>query len=150
MITVNHIAKAYGTTSILKDVSFSLTSGACRSLLGASGSGKSTLLKILAGLERADRGSFLYDGEELISSPAEKRSVVYLSQDPLLFPHMSVYDNIGYGLRVRKMSTTEINKKVSNLAEQLELQEEIQMEECLDPLICAQHRIHRRAFHWTR
>ncbi len=125
MITIKDISKNYGNTVILRRVQLSIPVGSCRSLLGESGSGKSTLLKILAGLEKPDSGSFIYQGEELINKPAEKRSVVYLSQDPLLFPHMTVYDNLAYGLRVRKMPSSTLEEKVITLAQQIGLKEHL-------------------------
>ncbi|MEY3442975.1 MAG: hypothetical protein RLZZ519_1256, partial [Bacteroidota bacterium] len=89
------------------------------SLLGKSGCGKTTLLKILAGLEQADEGSFKIDGQEMQTRSPQQRGVVYLSQEPLLFPHLSVFENIAFGLRIRKVKESEIKSRVTHLLTQL-------------------------------
>ncbi|MBT32967.1 MAG: sulfate ABC transporter ATP-binding protein [Thalassobius sp.] len=122
MIQVDKISKAYANESVLKQVSFSLEVNQTLSVLGKSGCGKTTLLKILAGLEQADSGCFLVNDYNIIGLPPQQREVVYLSQEALLFPHMNVFENIAYGLKVRKLDKVLINSKTEEMLLQLDLQ----------------------------
>ncbi|MEO1173268.1 MAG: ATP-binding cassette domain-containing protein, partial [Myxococcota bacterium] len=88
-------------------------------VLGRSGSGKTTLLKIIAGLEHADSGEVHLDGVCIDGQPPEKRNVVYLYQEPLLFPHLDVFENVAFGLRVRAAS--DIESRVTELVEKVGL-----------------------------
>jgi ABC-type Fe3+/spermidine/putrescine transport system ATPase subunit len=102
MIAVHELRKAYGTETVLDACSFTLAAGRCLAVLGASGSGKTTLLRILAGHESADAGSVRLDGREVLGLPPERRGAVYLSQEPLLFPHLDVSGNVAFGPRLRQ------------------------------------------------
>ncbi len=121
MIEIKNISKTYGAEEVLKNISFQLQARQTLSILGKSGCGKTTLLKIMAGLEKQDAGSFLVEEEDLLKLPPQKRGVVYLSQEPLLFPHLNVFQNMAYGLHIRKMAQQTIRKKVERLAAQLDL-----------------------------
>ena len=121
MIEVKNLFKRYGHEAILESMSFDLLPESTLSVLGKSGCGKTTLLKILSGLEQADAGSFLVSGEEMFSLPPRLRGVVYLSQEPLLFPHFNVFDNLAYGLRLRKENPQSINRQVDQMLDQLAL-----------------------------
>jgi putrescine transport system ATP-binding protein len=123
MIQVQHIAKTYEGERVLQGVSVMLEENQTLSILGKSGSGKTTLLKILAGLVAPDSGSFTVHGENMFALSARERGVVYLSQEPLLFPHLNVYENLAYGLKIRKAEG--IKEKVEALAEKLELTEQL-------------------------
>ncbi len=125
MITIQNIAKAYGGEQVLQGLSFQLAQRHTLSVLGKSGCGKSTLLKIMAGLETADAGIFEVDGDDMLALPPQKREVVYLSQEPLLFPHLTVAQNLGYGLEIRKAKRAVIRNKVGILASKLGLTEHL-------------------------
>ena len=119
MIELQHISKSYGDEQVLRDISAALPPESTLSILGRSGCGKTTLLKVLAGLEQADAGVFLANGHDLLRIPPQQRGVVYLSQEPLLFPHLDVFANLAYGLRVRKESKRAIQQKVEQLVKPL-------------------------------
>lgn len=119
MIEVKNIVKFFGKEVVLHGLYFSLEEHQTLSILGQSGSGKSTLLKIMAGWEKADDGSFLFNGNEMLQTPPQKRGVVYLSQEPLLFPHLNVHRNLAYGLEIRKMKREIIQYRVAEMAEAL-------------------------------
>ncbi len=125
MIEVVNLKKYFGTEQVLSEVNFSVPYGQTLCVLGPSGSGKSTLLRILSGLEEPDEGEFLINGKLLNKVPTNKRNVVYLSQEPLLFPHLSVYRNLSFGLEIRKMNKEEINNKVEELAQKLGLSDHL-------------------------
>jgi putrescine transport system ATP-binding protein len=123
MIKVSNISKSYGKEPVLKNIGFELLEQHTMSILGKSGCGKTTLLKILAGLENCDSGSFTIDGIDMLHMPPQRRGVVYLSQEPLLFPHMTVEQNIGYGLKIRKISQNELVEKVEVMLNELGISE---------------------------
>ena len=120
-LQIQHIEKTFATEQVLHDLSLELERGKLLSVLGRSGSGKTTLLKILAGLEQADRGTVLIDGQDQAGIPPHQRNVVYLYQEPLLFPHLNVEENVAFGLRLRKENPAQIKEKVQQLLELLEL-----------------------------
>lgn len=126
MIQINGIQKQFNEVSVLADISFDLKPASTLSILGKSGCGKTTLLKILAGLEIADAGKFFFEKEDLFKKSAKERGVVYLSQEPLLFPHLDVYENLAFGLRIRKVSEREIQKKVAELGNRLGITDQLQ------------------------
>jgi ABC-type sulfate/molybdate transport systems ATPase subunit len=90
-------------------------------VVGRSGSGKTTLLRIIAGLEREDAGEVRLEGVRLDGTAPERRGVVYLSQEPLLFPHLDVHENIAFGLRLRRIPEPEIRTRVEAMMEELGL-----------------------------
>lgn len=119
---VELLTKSYGETTIFENVAFTVEKGQCLTLMGPSGQGKSTLLKCLAGLEEADRGKLVVRGTDLSREPTEKRKVVYLQQEALLFPHMNVEENIAFGLKARKLDKALIREKVEKWLELTGLQ----------------------------
>lgn len=125
MIKLNNIQKAFGEERVLTDINLELAEEQTLSILGKSGSGKSTLLKILAGLETADQGSFTVEQTEMLSLAPSERGVVYLSQEPLLFPHMSVAQNLAYGLSILKVSKVVIKEQVEVLGAKLGIAEHL-------------------------
>lgn len=112
---IHNLTKNYGAEQVLKNVSLSLAHGKVLSLLGASGSGKTTLLKIIAGLEAADGGEIFSEGEEISGQKPQQRNMVYLYQEALLFPHLTVYENVAFGLRIRKKDALKIDQKVREM-----------------------------------
>ncbi|HRR09179.1 MAG TPA: ATP-binding cassette domain-containing protein [Rhodothermales bacterium] len=106
---------------ILQDISFSLHRGDLLAILGRSGSGKTTLLKCLAGLEPPDSGQIVVDGQDVRRLKPQVRGMVYLYQEPLLFPHLNVFENVAFGLRLKKIAEKEVKTQVNALIEQLGL-----------------------------
>ena len=118
MLEVESLSKTYRGFR-LEDVSFSVERGEHFIILGPSGAGKTVLLETIAGIIEPDSGRILLDGEDVTFLPPEKRGLAYIPQDYALFPHMSVYDNIAFGLRLRKLPKAEIERKVRKVAEVL-------------------------------
>jgi putrescine transport system ATP-binding protein len=124
MIDVSDIAFAYDEL-VLNGITFQLPTGLTLSILGHSGCGKTTLLRILAGLEAAHHGSFHLENQDLFALSAKDRNVVYISQEPLLFPHLNVFENLAFGLRLRKIGEDEIQRLVREIALQTEIVEHL-------------------------
>ena len=114
-IHVRGISKAFGTFKALDNVSLDVPQGTLLALLGPSGSGKTTLLRIIAGLEWPDSGRIEEDGADITDRHARQREVGFVFQHYALFRHMSVFENIAFGLRVRKASKHEVETKVNEL-----------------------------------
>lgn len=123
-LEVAGITKSFGTERVLADVSFGLEAGRTLSVLGRSGCGKTTLLKLVAGLHEADTGAIRREGRDITSVPVEKRDFVYLYQEPLLFPHLSVYENVAFGLRLRGTSEARVRHDVTRMLDSLDLTEQ--------------------------
>ncbi|EAY26329.1 ABC transporter ATP-binding protein [Microscilla marina] len=128
MLEVKNISKSYQNKIILDKISFQLTQNKILSILGKSGSGKTTLLKVLAGLETPDQGQVLVDNQIMNKVPAHQRKIVYLYQESLLFPHLNVFDNVAFGLRLQKhrgkSQKEAIQQKTEGLLEALGLANE--------------------------
>jgi sulfate transport system ATP-binding protein len=114
-IRVTNVDKRFGNFTALDKVSLDIPNGSLLALLGPSGSGKTTLLRIIAGLETADGGSVLYHDEDVTHRSAKERNVGFVFQHYALFRHMSVFENVAFGLRVRKTPKAEIEKRVLEL-----------------------------------
>jgi sulfate/thiosulfate transport system ATP-binding protein len=110
-----HVGKKFGSFTALQDVSVAVPDGALTALLGPSGSGKSTLLRVIAGLERPDSGSVKIGGVEVTSAPARNRGVGFVFQHYAPFKHMTVQQNVAFGLKVRKQPSWEIKERVAEL-----------------------------------
>ena len=111
-ITIQGISKTFGDTRVLNDISFCAKDGNLLSLLGPSGCGKTTLLRIIAGLEYADSGTIHVGERDLTPIPVEKRNIGVVFQNYALIPHMTVFNNIAYGLKIRKVPKEQIREKV--------------------------------------
>lgn len=124
-IEIDEISKEFGATAALYPVSLSLPSGALVALLGPSGSGKTTLLRILGGLEFPTSGRVLFDGEDATGLTVQARRAGFVFQSYALFRHMTVFENIAYGLRARPRATrppeAEIVRRVTKLLELIQL-----------------------------
>jgi sulfate transport system ATP-binding protein len=114
-IEVRNVGKQFGDFVALEDVSLTVDDGALTALLGPSGSGKSTLLRIIAGLEAPDSGEVIIDGEDVTAAPARTRGVGFVFQHYAPFKHMTVHDNVAFGLSVRKRPKEEIRARVAEL-----------------------------------
>jgi sulfate/thiosulfate transport system ATP-binding protein len=110
-----NVSKRFGDFVALQDVSVRVSDGSLTALLGPSGSGKSTLLRIIAGLEIPDGGSVVIDEQDLTSTPARNRGVGFVFQHYAPFKHMTVHDNVAFGLTVRKRPKAEIGARVEEL-----------------------------------
>ena len=120
-IEIRNVHKAFGTFPALHDVGLEVPDGDLLALLGPSGSGKTTLLRIIGGLEVADRGSVLLHGEDITDKSARERNVGFVFQHYALFRHMTVAENVGYGLKVRKTPADKIRGRVKELLEMVRL-----------------------------
>ena len=121
-ISVKNVTKTFGSFVALDDVSLEVPGGELLALLGPSGSGKTTLLRIISGLEVPDRGSILYQEEDVTGTSVRERNVGFVFQHYALFRHMTVFDNIGFGLRVRKRPKAEIRARVMELLRLVQLE----------------------------
>lgn len=115
------LAKRYGNTVAVQEVSMSLGAGHTLVLLGPSGSGKTTLLKMIAGLEAPSSGQVLFGDADVTNVPLRRRGVGMVFQNYALFPHMTVRENIAYGLRARKQKSTAVTQSVDNMLELVDL-----------------------------
>src|SRR6201990_2092740 len=116
-IHAEHITKRFGDFTALDDVGVEVADGSLTALLGPSGSGKSTLLRVIAGLEAPDTGEVVVGGERATHLPARKRDIGFVFQHYAAFKHMSVFENVAFGLRIRKRPKAEITAKVDELLE---------------------------------
>ena len=116
-IELRNITKRWGQEIAVSDVSFQVDKGSFVILLGPSGCGKSTTLRMIAGLEEVSSGNLFIDGQDLTSAPPAQRNLSMVFQSYALFPHLSVSENILFGLKVRKVSTNEQLSRLERVSE---------------------------------
>ena len=120
-VKLKNISKSFGTTKVLKNINWEIQDDEFMVLVGPSGCGKTTVLKIILGALKPDSGH-IYMGQKLIDDmPIAERNIGFVPQDFGLFPHLKVYDNIAYGLRIQKYSDEEIALQVKELVEMLKI-----------------------------
>ena len=124
-VTIDHVSKEFGDFVALDDINFTIKPGEFFSLLGPSGCGKTTLLRIIAGFEFPDDGVVLFDDKNIVALPPNKRYSNTVFQTYALFPHMSIYENVAFPLRLKKMPKDEIDKKVREYVHLVQLDEHI-------------------------
>jgi ABC-type Fe3+/spermidine/putrescine transport system ATPase subunit len=121
-IEVRHVTKSFGSFRAVDDVSITVPTGELVALLGPSGSGKTSLLRIIAGLEHADAGQIFFEGEDATVRGARHRGVGFVFQHYALFRHMSVFENVAFGLRERRVSGADLTRKVTAALAQVGLE----------------------------
>ncbi len=121
IISFDQVVKSYDDETILKNVSFEIEQGKFYTFFGPSGSVKTTILRIIAGFTEATEGDIYFEGKRLNDLPANKRQVNTVFQDYALFPHMNVFDNVAFGLKIKKMPKSEIEKKVKDALRMVQL-----------------------------
>ncbi|MEA3477914.1 MAG: sn-glycerol-3-phosphate ABC transporter ATP-binding protein UgpC, partial [Bacteroidota bacterium] len=123
-VTIKNIAKTYdGKAFVIKDASFDIRDGEFLVLVGPSGCGKSTLLRMIAGLEEISKGDMFIDDIRVNDLPPKNRNIAMVFQNYALYPHMTAYQNMAFGLKLKKVSKSEINKRVKRAADILEITE---------------------------
>lgn len=120
-LSVRGISKSFGNVNALIDTSIEIKPGEFFTLLGPSGCGKTTMMRIIAGLEMSDTGSILLGGKDISRLPANKRNVNTVFQSYALFPHLSVFENVAFGLRSRKVGNVEVTQRVTEALSMVEL-----------------------------
>ncbi|UXU56594.1 ABC transporter ATP-binding protein [Staphylococcus agnetis] len=112
LLTFQNVTKKYQDKTIINDINLEIESGHFYTILGPSGCGKTTILKLIAGFEHADAGQIVYQGKTINELPPNKRQVNTVFQDYALFPHLNVYENVAFGLKMKKMNKAKIKEKV--------------------------------------
>ncbi|WP_449278320.1 ABC transporter ATP-binding protein [Leucobacter sp. GX24907] len=120
-LSLQHLRKSYGKNTVLHDLSLEVERGKLLSLLGPSGCGKTTTLNMIAGFHEPDSGRILLAGEDITSAPPNRRDTAIVFQNYALFPHMTVADNISYGLKARRMPAKEIAARTHRMMELLDI-----------------------------
>ena len=122
-LSVENLTKIYGANTVLDHIDLEVPERALVALLGPSGCGKTTTLRLIAGFEPADEGDIYVDGELINEVPAHKRNIGFVFQNYALFPHMTVHENVAYGLEQRSFTRSEIRSRVEQILELVQLSE---------------------------
>lgn len=121
LLELQNITAGYDNNVILRNLDFQVERGELVSLLGSSGCGKTTTLRLIAGFSSPMDGKFIFDGKDYTQVPLHKRNFGFVFQSYALFPHMTIYDNVAFGLKMRKMSGDQIKKEVMGMLETVDL-----------------------------
>ena len=121
-INIKSLNKYYGKTHVIKDFSLDIKDQSFTTLVGPSGCGKSTLLRMIAGLEEINSGTISIDDREVNDLSPKDRNIAMVFQSYALYPHMTVFDNMAFGLKLEKRSKEEINERVLEAAKTLQIQ----------------------------
>ena len=123
IVTIKNLTKVFPGSVVpaIENISFKILIGSLTSILGPSGCGKTTTLKIIAGLTNNTSGDVAFDGKSVLNVKPEKRGAVMVFQNHLLFPFMNIYENVGFGLRMRNLNKTEINRKIFEMLKLVQL-----------------------------
>ena len=121
-LEIRNLNKTFGDHPVICDSDFSLPKRQTLSILGQSGCGKTTMLKIIAGLLSPDSGDIVLNGQKINDLHPSKRNIVYLYQEDLLFPHLNAFENVAFGLRLKKIPDDQIRDRVQQMFESLELE----------------------------
>lgn len=121
VIRLDRIVKRFGTHTVVDDVSFAVSSGEMFFVLGPSGCGKTTLLRLLAGFLKPDKGHIYFGSKEVDKVPPYDRNTALVFQNYALWPHLTVFENVAYGLRIRKAPRSEIQKRVTRALEEVQM-----------------------------
>lgn len=121
IIRLDHVSKSFGSTQVLDKLNLSIDRHTFVTLLGPSGCGKTTTLRLIGGFERPDEGQVYYDGMDITNLPPYKRKLNTVFQKYALFPHMDVYENIAFGLHLKKLSKSVIDEKVKKMLKMVNL-----------------------------
>jgi len=122
-INIKNINKYFGKVHVIKDISLDIKSESFTVLVGPSGCGKSTMLRMIAGLEEINSGTISIDGQIVNDLPPKERDIAMVFQSYALYPHMTVFDNMAFGLKLEKRSNDEINERVHDAAKILQIQD---------------------------
>lgn len=122
IIGVEHVSKFFGDKAVLNDVNLSVRKGEFVTILGPSGCGKTTLLRLIAGFQTASEGVITIAGKDITQTPPHRRPVNTVFQKYALFPHLNVFNNIAFGLKLKKLPAATIEKKVKQALRQISIQ----------------------------
>ncbi|MDG2941145.1 spermidine/putrescine ABC transporter ATP-binding protein PotA [Exercitatus varius] len=123
IVELRSLRKAYGDNTIINDFNLTINNGEFITILGPSGCGKTTVLRLIAGFEEANGGQIILDGEDVTNIPAEQRHVNTVFQSYALFPHMTIFDNVAFGLRMQKVPENEIKTRVLDALRMVQLED---------------------------
>lgn len=126
MLQLKNINKRFGSKTVAQDINLNVEAGEILAVLGRSGCGKSTLLKTIAGLVRPDSGEVWLNGDNITDMPSEKRNISLMFQDYALLPHLSALDNVGFGLKMRRLPKAEIEEQSMQALRDIGLEHEAQ------------------------
>lgn len=123
IIELHSLTKSYGDKTIISNFNLTINNGEFLTILGPSGCGKTTVLRLIAGFEELNAGKIILDGQDITDVPAERRSVNTVFQSYALFPHMTIFDNVAFGLRMQKVPDDQIKSRVIDALRMVRLDE---------------------------
>jgi len=121
MVELRHVTKRFGTHEALLDTSFEIKAGEFMTFLGPSGCGKTTCLRLISGFDTPTSGQIFIDGKDVTMDPPYRRDVNQVFQNYALFPHLSIYENIAFGLRMKRVAPADITRRVERVVQMTSL-----------------------------